>query len=215
MKPESFLNLQPLKFLDGWTIVLNELMLEKYLDIDSEKEKTLLLLENQKRNASIIVLGKNNNYMIKTINLETNKVLSEELLLEFHHLVVKLELMIWDIGSDLNGKEIPNVLSMKIPAGWSIDYLSLKNTDPRYIDANDDAWLFDFNQDLLQITHKSKGLLLDIGWYPEGDSAGGYGIVLIRNENWEQPLEDTICNNPSKLINQLDKIFLKVLHHIY
>ncbi|AKL86612.1 hypothetical protein D068_cds38210 [Bacillus atrophaeus UCMB-5137] len=33
----------------------------------------------------------------------------------------------------------------------------------------DDTWLFVFSQDLLQDFHKTKCLLLDVGWYPDGE----------------------------------------------
>ncbi|CDH97311.1 hypothetical protein BAPNAU_3531 [Bacillus velezensis NAU-B3] len=52
-------------------------------------------------------------------------------------------------------------------------------------------------------------MLLDVGWYPEGDPNGSYGIELIKNEDWENPLEDIMCTELKELLKQLDLIFMK------
>lgn len=74
----------------------------------------------------------------------------------------ELEYQIWTVGSGvLEGlqhlsQHVPNFLRLKIPAGWTVDYIPLKDTDPKTLEENDDAWLFDFNQDLLQFLIKLK-----------------------------------------------------------
>ncbi len=56
---------------------------------------------------------------------------------------------------------------------------------------------------------KLKICLLDVGWYPEGDPTGSYGIELIKNEDWENPLEDIMCTELKELLKQLNLIFMK------
>ncbi|MBY8911646.1 hypothetical protein KY305_02580 [Bacillus sp. YC2] len=141
--------------------------------------------------------------------------------MDIESLVVKLESVIWNVGSGVLDnlkpftQDPPNLLRLKIPDGWTIDYNTLKDTNPKALGAEDEAWLFDFNQDLLQISHKMKNLLLDVGGYPEGDLTGSYGKELIKNEEWERPLEDVMCEEPNELVKQLDRIFMKELNHEY
>ncbi|MFT4399063.1 hypothetical protein ACMX2I_03130 [Bacillus sp. SW14] len=215
MRNDDFSRIQPLKYLDGWTVVVNNLNSEK-----KEKYK-LLKLQNEKRNAVIKAIFENNQYHIKVAGLNTDKIYKDESFDEIEQLLEELEYQIWSVGSGvLEGlqplsQQIPNFLRLKIPAGWTVDYITLKDTDPKNLEANDDAWLFDFNQDLLQISHKTKTLLLDVGWYPEGDPTGSYGIELIKNEDWENPIEDIMCRELKELIKQLDNIFMKEIKNEY
>lgn len=62
---------------------------------------------------------------------------------------------------------------------------------------------------------KTKNLLLDVGWYPEGDPTGSYGIELIKNEDWANPIEDIMCSELKDLITQLDHIFMKEMKNEY
>ncbi|MGG1337084.1 hypothetical protein [Bacillus subtilis] len=217
MRNEDFSRIQPLKFLDGWTVVVNNLNSEKR----TEEKYELLILQNEKRKAFIKVSYENNQYHIKVAGLNADKIYEDESFDEIEQLLEELEYQIWSVGSGvLEGlqplsQQVPNFLRLKIPAGWTVDYITLKDTDPKTLETNDDAWLFDFNQDLLQISHKTKNLLLDVGWYPEGDPAGSYGIELIKNEDWENPLEDIMCTELKELIKQLDRIFMKEIKNEY
>ncbi|MBL3647838.1 MULTISPECIES: hypothetical protein [Bacillus] len=217
MKNDDFSRIQPLKFLDGWTVVVNNLNSEKR----TEEKYELLKLQNEKRNAAIKVIYENNQYHNKVVGLKTDMIYEEATFDEIEHLLEQLEYQIWNVGSgvleDLQPltQQIPNFLRLKIPAGWTVDYITLKDTDPKTLEANDDAWLFDFNQDLLQISHKTKNLLLDVGWYPEGDPTGSYGIELIKNGDWENPVEDIMCTELKELIKQLDLIFIKEINNEY
>ncbi|MGG1246357.1 hypothetical protein [Bacillus spizizenii] len=217
MGKDHISQLQPLKICDGWSVVLNNLTPEKGM----EKEYELLILQNEKRKAFIKGSYENNQYHIKVAGLNTDMIYEDESFDEIEQLLEELEYQIWSVGSGLLeglqplSQQIPNFLKLKIPAGWTVDYITLKDTDPKTLEANDDAWLFDFNQDLLQISHKTKNLLIDVGWYPEGDPTGSYGIELIKNEDWENPLEDIMCTELKELIAQLDHIFMREMKNEY
>ncbi|MBK4204732.1 hypothetical protein EGI09_12500 [Bacillus subtilis] len=217
MSRDHISQLQPLKICDGWSVVLNNLNSEKR----TEEEYELLILQNEKRNAIIKVIYIEDQYHIKVVGLKINKIYDVESFDKIEHVLEELEYQIWSVGSGvLEGlqplsQQIPNFSRLKIPAGWTVDYITLKDTDPKTLEANDDAWLFDFNQDLLQISHKTKNLLLDVGWYPEGDPTGSYGIELIKNEDWENPVEDIMCTELKELIKQLDNIFMKEIKNEY
>ncbi|MEC1672763.1 hypothetical protein [Bacillus mojavensis] len=217
MKNDDFSRIQPLKFLDGWTVVVNNLNSEKR----TEEENELLILQNENRNAIIKVIYENDQYQIKVVGLKIDKIYEEKSFDKIEHVLEELEYQIWSVGSgvleDLQPltQQVPDFLRLKIPAGWTVDYITLKDTDPKTLEASDDAWLFDFNQDLLQVSHKTKNLLLDVGWYPDGDPTGSYGIELIKNEDWENPLEDIMCTELKELIKQLDNIFMKEIKNEY
>ncbi|MCY8913691.1 hypothetical protein MOE47_02655 [Bacillus atrophaeus] len=215
MRRDQISQLQPLKISDGWSVLLNNLNSEKRTDEENE----LLILQNEKRNAIIKVIYENDQYQIKVVGLKIDKIYEEKSFDEIEHLLEELERQIWSVGSgvleDLQplSQQVPNFLRLRIPAGWTVDYITIKDTDPKALEASDDAWLFDFSQDLLQISHKpkTKNLLLDVGWYPDGDPTGSYGIELIKNEDWENPVEDIKCTELKELIKQLDNIFMKVI----
>lgn len=50
---------------------------------------------------------------------------------------------------------------------------------------------------------------------PRWGSTGSYGIELIKNEDWENPLEDIMCTELKELIKQLDNIFMKEIKNEY
>ncbi|QJC90390.1 hypothetical protein K1Y82_18210 [Bacillus inaquosorum] len=217
MDRDHISQLQPLKICDGWSVVLNNLNSEKIM----EEKCELLILQNEKRNALIKVIYESDQYHIKIVSLKKDKIYEEDSFDEIEQLLEELEYQIWSVGSgileDLQPltQQVPNFLRVKIPAGWTVDYITLKDTDPKTLETNDDAWLFDFNQDLLQISHKTKNLLLDIGWYPEGDPTGCYGIELIKIEDWENPVEDVRSSKISELSLILDSIFVKEINNEY
>jgi len=54
-------------------------------------------------------------------------------------------------------------------------------------------------EDLLQVENKDGSLLLDVGWYPEFDLSGSFGIQVIKKHDWEKPLYSKNASNVSSL----------------
>lgn len=133
MDRDHISQLQPLKFCDGWSVVLNNLESEKI----TEEKYELLILQNEKRNTFIKVIYESDQYHIKVVGLKTDKIYEEDSFNEIEQLLVELEYQIWNVGSGvLEGlqplsQQVPNFLRLKIPAGWTVDYITLKDTDPR------------------------------------------------------------------------------------
>ena len=71
---------------------------------------------------------------------------------------------------------------LRIPAGWFISYNMFSEYDP---DTDGEEYCFELCEDLLQL--KNKNLLIDLGWYPEGDINGNYKLYLVDITN-ELPL---------------------------
>ena len=88
--------------------------------------------------------------------------------------------------------------------GWVIRHNRLFDVSPDaapsavVIGGNVSIWTLCFTEDLLQAVNEGKGLLLDVGWYPEADPTGCYKAKAIRfdamdRENpdvydWENPV---------------------------
>jgi len=59
-------------------------------------------------------------------------------------------------------------------------------------------------EDLFQASNTSKGLTLDIGWYPESDSNGEYFLKLIKDSDWTNPMVVLHGRNIEKIIEKID-----------
>lgn len=74
---------------------------------------------------------------------------------------------------------MPALLPLRIPAGWLVRYNAF---------TEDERW--HHTEDLLQLSSCTlvdgtwqpdpEGFLVDLGWYPEGDPDGAYGLVVAR-----------------------------------
>jgi len=81
---------------------------------------------------------------------------------------------------------------LRIPSGWKVTYNSFcEIAPPLGLPEEDDMWLF-FTQDLLQIINENKNIefMIDLGWIPEGDPEGSFHVQVIKNKNWDEPLEE-------------------------
>lgn len=59
------------------------------------------------------------------------------------------------------------------------------------------------------MSQEQKLIILNEMFKKEGDPTGSYGIELIKNEDWENPLEDIMCTELKELLKQLYLIFMK------
>lgn len=55
-------------------------------------------------------------------------------------------------------------------------------------------------EDLVQVEYDD-GLLLDIGWYPEGDPDGEIAVLVVQNYDWDNPVYEERCNDLPSLLN--------------
>jgi hypothetical protein len=65
--------------------------------------------------------------------------------------------------------KIMKTSKLQVPEGWIIEYNDLpaeepskENVEERYV----------YKEDILQIRNDKSNLLIDLGWYPEGDFHG-------------------------------------------
>lgn len=89
---------------------------------------------------------------------------------------------------------IKNFLEELFNGNIIYDDLSELNEDLAYEDQ-----IFCFKEDLLQIEHKDRQYLLDVGWRPEFNLKGFFKIVVIKNDDWQNPLYEKRAANISDL----------------
>ncbi len=115
---------------------------------------------------------------------------------------------------------------LRIPTGWKITYNEFHEIDPdteiELINPYNNLGIFElfFMQDIFQAEHESSKVIVDIGWYPEGDPSGKYNLEVIlwsnsennqeRKLNWEKPLFQKATSSRAELVNLLEEIFIKV-----
>lgn len=99
---------------------------------------------------------------------------------------------------------------LRIPSSWEVSYNSLEELDPKELGTEKSEKWFNFTEDLLQIKNTRYNIVLDVGWYPEADPAGSYGLELIKNSDWSSPLVSFSTSDKNKLIDQIELLLWQV-----
>ena len=108
-----------------------------------------------------------------------------------------------------------NIVKLPLSPAWEITYNTLHELDPCNHELSKDDFkkysLGLFTQDLLQIANTEKGLLIDVGWYPDSDPAGCYGMELVRQDSqgdwfWEEPVVEFETRSLADLIAKINEI---------
>lgn len=72
------------------------------------------------------------------------------------------------------------------------------------MDENDILSLLNFTEDILQITHRHKDIIIDLGWYPDMDPKGNFRLVLIKDKDWQNPIETFETRGVEEVRNKID-----------
>ncbi|MDE6591850.1 MAG: hypothetical protein K2K57_02145 [Oscillospiraceae bacterium] len=91
---------------------------------------------------------------------------------------------------------------LRIPGGWNVKYNMFSEYDP---DKDGAEYFYELNEDLMQL--KNKNMLIDLGWYPEGDIKGSYKLVLVdtvKDSPFESPLEVFASRSKQEIIKKLE-----------
>ncbi len=121
--------------------------------------------------------------------------------------------------------ETPGLEKASIPVSpeWKITHHRLFNVSPdeaenvKVIGKGVTIWNVCFLEDLLQVANDSKGLLLDVGWYPHADPKGSYRLLVIRLlhdgqkgqrslYDWANPMVDEQTRSLNDLLRIIDRI---------
>ncbi|WP_459480887.1 hypothetical protein [Clostridium saccharoperbutylacetonicum] len=98
--------------------------------------------------------------------------------------------------------------SLKIPGGWEIVQNRFLDIEPEELNKDDDIW-DEFTQDILQIQHKKRNVIIDLGWYPDIDPCGHYRVVAIKDTNWESPIERYESRSKEDIKNKIEFLLEK------
>lgn len=111
-----------------------------------------------------------------------------------------------------------------LPAGpeWQVTHHRLFAVSPDEADkvpvqgGKVTVWDLCFLEDLFQATNQSKGLLLDVGWYPHADPTGSFRLVVVRQVNgeqsnrppydWNNPVVDLRTRSLSEVLQKIREV---------
>ena len=110
-------------------------------------------------------------------------------------------------------KDVP-LQSLKISTGWTVTWNQFYDIEPNsniYLDGlpDGDVWEL-FLQDLLQLKHFNKNIILDLGWTPEANPEGSYLLQVIADEDWSTPIAVYKSKNKSEVVGKIDDLLLKI-----
>ncbi len=91
---------------------------------------------------------------------------------------------------------------LRIQAGWKIEYNHFTEYD---INIHNKKDLFELHEDLLQLYNEKANLLIDLGWYPSYDINGNYLLLLVKNFQWDCPLEQISSKSKKEIIAYIEK----------
>ena len=104
---------------------------------------------------------------------------------------------------------------LRISTGWKVAYNMFSEYDP---DTDGSEYAYELCEDLLQLSNNN--LLLDLGWYPQGDITGSYKLYLVdktKESPFESPLEVFVSKSKQEVIKRIEYwtnygFFSKYLH---
>ena len=98
---------------------------------------------------------------------------------------------------------------MRVPTGWMVAFNDLREIDPADV-AEDDRYTV-LKEDLLEMTQEHFNRLLDVGWYPAGNSVdGAYRLVLHEGGFDGTLLRDFRTRDRADLVAEIERVLQTV-----
>lgn len=113
-----------------------------------------------------------------------------------------------------------------IPSGWEVTKNRFFEIDPIKEPRESDRWQY-FGREMLEVQYVTKSRLTKrqikageqpvitsvlsvcIGWYPEGDPKGAFGINVVKtDERWEE-IESFWSRNKDEVVEKIEEFLLK------
>lgn len=91
---------------------------------------------------------------------------------------------------------------LRLQSGWKIDFNNFTEYD---ISIHGEMDFFELSEDLLRLSNDKFNMIIDLGWYPSYDIEGKYTLELIKNCNWDYPLEKVCTQSKSEIISNIEK----------
>jgi hypothetical protein len=64
--------------------------------------------------------------------------------------------------------------------------------------------IYELSEDILQVEY-SNSCILDVGWYPEFDLKGHFSVLIVKDNNWENPISIIECDDCEGLISAINE----------
>lgn len=96
-------------------------------------------------------------------------------------------------------------VAIRVPEGWRITYNELGLIEPDALPDDSPEWI-GLGEDLLQIVNEAGDLLLDVGWYPDGQPAGSFALKLVSDGEWQTPLVDWRTRSLAALVAEVERL---------
>ncbi|SDH40512.1 hypothetical protein [Desulfosporosinus hippei] len=89
---------------------------------------------------------------------------------------------------------------LRLLGGWTVEFNNFCECEP------DNCRNFGeiFVEDLLRLTNIKFNLILDLGWYPDGDRNGAYELCLVKDYKWEKPLEVFESRDTKEIVAKIE-----------
>lgn len=107
-----------------------------------------------------------------------------------------------------------DLLPFRVAPNWEILWNKLYDLDPDKIEEYNDAWLYVFVEDMLLMqtsyTYKRNKklikhtLVMDLGWYPEGDKNGTYHLYAILDDDWNSPILECKTRSIQEVVETME-----------
>lgn len=118
---------------------------------------------------------------------------------------------------------------VRIPAGWTIELNKLHEVEPDpsidLIGGPEGFSLLEvfFEQNLFRASNQKRGMLIDVGWYPEWDKEGQYELEVYsfreeadavsnskRKELGDKPIYSYATKSTKDLIQKMEDLLLRI-----
>ena len=101
---------------------------------------------------------------------------------------------------------------LRIPSGWEVIINSFLDVDVTQYSSDDTIWR-GFTENILHIrsTLKKKDIAIDLGQYPENDVSGAFHLMVIKNNNWKEPVEEINSRNKDEIVDKIEEFLLKYI----
>ncbi len=80
------------------------------------------------------------------------------------------------------------LVPLRVPSGWKVELNKFTEVNPDEFTSEDYKYLWEFDEDIVYLTYKDK-YSIDLGWYPSFNPKGEYSLLVIKDNDWDYPLE--------------------------
>ena len=92
---------------------------------------------------------------------------------------------------------------LRIPTGWNVSWNTFFEIDARFRSWDDTSWHFD--EDMLQLVNRHRGVIVDLGWHPSYRSTGHFRLVAVPvGGDWDQPLRTLQTRSRRKVVTAIE-----------